>query len=77
MSNHDFSWALQNLWGGLRVRREGWNGKGMHVELVLNEGEMFKDGPMQEFLIMKTADGSYVPWLASQSDLLASDWEAV
>lgn len=24
---------------------------------------------------MKTADNKFVPWLASQTDLLASDWE--
>jgi hypothetical protein len=26
---------------------------------------------------MKTADGKFVPWLASQTDLLANDWEVV
>jgi hypothetical protein len=26
---------------------------------------------------MKTADDGFVPWLASQTDLLASDWEVV
>jgi hypothetical protein len=26
---------------------------------------------------MKTADGQIVPWVCSQSDLLATDWEIV
>ncbi|HVB41871.1 MAG TPA: MW1434 family type I TA system toxin [Streptosporangiaceae bacterium] len=26
---------------------------------------------------MRTADGSCVPWLASQTDVLAEDWEIV
>lgn len=26
---------------------------------------------------MRTADGQIVPWLASQTDLLANDWEQV
>ena len=25
---------------------------------------------------MKTADGKFVPWLASQTDMLAEDWGA-
>jgi hypothetical protein len=28
-------------------------------------------------LIMRTADGSFVAWLASQSDILADDWEVL
>ena len=26
---------------------------------------------------MKTADNKFVPWLASQTDILAEDWESV
>ena len=26
---------------------------------------------------MKTADGGFVPWLASQTDVLAEDWQIV
>jgi len=31
--------------------------------------------PLLPFIAMKTADDKVVPWLASQTDLLASDWE--
>lgn len=27
------------------------------------------------FLYMKTVDDQFVPWLASQTDILANDWE--
>jgi hypothetical protein len=26
-------------------------------------------------VVMRTADGEFVPWLCSQTDLLARDWE--
>ena len=29
---------------------------------------------LQEFIVMKTADDNLVPWLASQTDMLAEDW---
>lgn len=70
----DFGGALLNLRAGNRVTRGGWNGKGMFIELVNNDGQMYKDGKMLPYIVMKTAQGEYVPWLASQTDLLAGDW---
>ena len=32
--------------------------------------------PLRDWIGMKTADDTLVPWLASQTDLLAEDWEA-
>jgi hypothetical protein len=61
-----------------RVARAGWNGKGMWIELVRTEcwstktmGITAKHLP---WIGMKTADDCFVPWLASQTDLLAEDW---
>ncbi len=73
----DFSQALTLLKCGARVMRHGWNGKGMW--LFLAEGGMFKFdgyvmGPLQPHIVMKTADNKFVPWLASQTDILATDW---
>lgn len=34
MENRDFGWALKQLKAGKRVRREGWNGKGMWIALT-------------------------------------------
>lgn len=82
-----FSRALTNIKNGIRMARRGWNGKGMFIFLV--PGSTFKvnrppllgiypEGTEIRYcphIDMKTADGSIVPWLASQSDLLAEDWE--
>ena len=67
----DFSTALQNIKEGARAFRSGWNGKGMFVALAQVTEHSFVTKP---YLYMFTADGERVPWLASQTDLLADDW---
>ena len=81
-----FSHALEAIKSGLKVARAGWNGKGMFVFLV--PGSVFKvnrppllgiypEGTEINYhghIDMKTADGQVVPWLASQTDVLANDW---
>lgn len=56
-------------WSRGRARRAGWNGKSMF--LYYCPGLNSEDG----FVMMRTARGSYIPWLCSQADLLADDWE--
>lgn len=82
----DFGLALQEIKRGNRVARLGWNGKGMFVFLVPGSTFQVNRAPLlgiypegttinyQSHIDMRTADGSIVPWLASQSDLLAEDW---
>lgn len=79
----DFSWALLRLKDGTKVARHGWNGKGMwltlmkiytHTKIQYDESNAFN---LQPFIAMKTVDGTLVPWLASQTDMLADDWEEV
>lgn len=81
----DFGNALSSLTAGKRVAREGWNGKGMHlvyfspvahdmVSLKVYDCEEGTEKPLLPFILMKTADDMYVPWLASQTDILAGDW---
>ena len=65
-----FGTALEHIKSGGFARRRGWNGKGMFVGLRGPEGILTKP-----HLVMKTADDEYVPWLASQTDILADDWE--
>jgi hypothetical protein len=85
-----FESALPLLRLGRRMQRAGWNGKGMYVVLQKGypdgipinantaqaigqpEGTMCRFLP---YLMMKTADGAFVPWLASQTDILADDWQ--
>jgi hypothetical protein len=72
----DFGQALTCLKDGGRVAREGWNGKGMWLELV--EPSCGCPSAMTlPFISMFTACKNYVPWLASQTDILAEDWVRV
>lgn len=65
-------WAVKNMQNGSRVCRRGWNGKGMHLELQRPDTNSKMTLP---YVYMKTAQGDLVPWLCSQTDLLAADWE--
>lgn len=123
-----FSAALELLKTGVRVRRSGWNGKGLWLLLITpaprareddggfvatnalvkipcfegggvsrvrmpddslvnlsewlsgdgindrGEGSRYRLLP---WIGMKTADDCFVPWLASQTDMLSDDWEIV
>ncbi len=83
----DFGIALQGLKDGKRVLRKGWNGKDMFLFLVPGSKFEVNRPPLlgiydagtvinyQPHIDMKTAQGTVVPWLASQSDVLATDWE--
>jgi hypothetical protein len=84
-----FSAALREVKQGQRVARSGWNGKGMFLFLVDGSKFIVNREPLKSILgagtevnycphiDMKTADGKIVPWVASQTDLLASDWVIV
>lgn len=76
----NFGEAIKYLKRGLKVCRQGWNGKGMYLAHVNSyqykvDGEVHKDSLfLSPWIGMKTADGKFVPWLASQTDMLAEDW---
>lgn len=86
-SGGDIGWAVEQMRNELRVRRAGWNGRGMFVFLVpgsrfaVNRAPLlgiYPEGTMIDYhahVDMKTATGEIVPWLCSQTDLLATDWE--
>lgn len=69
-----FGVALNWLKRDLRVCRLGWNGKGMWLELQRPDTHSKMTLP---YIYMKTVDNKYVPWLASQTDVLAEDWMIV
>ena len=69
---HDIGWARHALFEGKRVRRAGWNGRGMWLALQF-PGAV--GGMTLPYVYMYTAQGDLVPWLCSQTDLLATDWE--
>ena len=67
-----FEEALHHIKNGIRVCRNGWNGKGMWIEIQRPDANSKMTLP---YIFMKTADNKLVPWLASQTDILAEDWE--
>lgn len=70
----DFGDALDGIKNQQRVSRSGWNGIGMWIALQVPD----KNSKMSRaYIYMKTVDGQLVPWVASQSDLLAEDWFVV
>lgn len=76
-----FGDAIKFLKRGLKVARKGWNGKGMyleHVDPYMNrQFKLTETDPAGTFLPwigMKTADNGFIPWFASQADMLAEDW---
>jgi hypothetical protein len=71
---NNFGAAIYYLKKGGRVSRSGWNGKGMWLELQVPDENSKMTLP---YIYMFTADGNLVPWLASQSDVLAEDWEII
>jgi hypothetical protein len=66
--------AVETMRNGSAVRRTGWNGKGMWLRLQVPDTHSKMTLP---YVFMQTAQGDYVPWLCSQTDLLATDWEIV
>lgn len=67
----DFGWALSHLRNDKPLARHGWNGKGMAIALQRPDIHSKMNLP---YIFMVTAQGQKVPWLASQSDILANDW---
>lgn len=63
--------AIKEMQNGERVSRAGWNGKGMWLALQVPDEHSKMSLP---YIYMKTADDKLVPWLASQTDILAVDW---
>lgn len=85
-SGLSFGEAIQELKLGHKVARAGWNGKGMFLFLVPGSTFKVNRAPLlgiypegteinyHAHIDMKTADNQIVPWLASQTDMLAEDW---
>lgn len=62
------------LYNGNVCARRGWNGKNMFIELQKPDAHSKMTLP---YVFMHTAQGDKVPWLCSQTDFLAEDWEIV
>ena len=74
---------------GVKAKRAGWNGKGMFIFLVPGSNFVVNRAPLlgiypegteikyHPHVDMKTAEGTVVPWICSQTDMLADDWQLV
>ena len=85
----DFGEALTLLRSGARLARRDWNAADQFVVLQagypdgipinantaratgIPEGTVCRFRP---YLMLRTADGSFVPWAPTVSDVLAEDW---
>jgi hypothetical protein len=88
-SGMNFGKALSSLKLGVKVARAGWNGKNMFIFLVPGSTFKVSRAPLlgiypegteinyHAHIDMKTTDDKIVPWLASQTDVLADDWNVV
>lgn len=83
LNEMNFGQALEQIKSGKTVARKGWNGKGIYIGLIKPKDG---DAMTHDFIYIDTtglqtdnpdAPLSRVPWLASQTDMLAEDWQVV
>jgi hypothetical protein len=74
--NDSFAQVIADLQSASSHRwsRRGWNGPGQFIEIQV-PGQRSKI--TKPYLFINTVQGDRVPWLPSQTDLLASDWYIV
>lgn len=77
----DFGEAIYQLKAGRKVRRSGWNNTEAFLKLQTPDynSKMTLPYIYIEYPIGSKAypQGSRVPWLASQTDILSKDWVVV
>ena len=78
-----FGMAIEKLKEGKKVARWGWNGKGIYLELQVPDEHSKMTLPYIYIVTTNLetdnpdAPKGCVPWLASQTDMLAEDWHTV
>ena len=80
-----FGHAIELLKSGFKLARKSWNGKGMYISYVdqkewnssVLERPWDEDLKPRPWIGIKTVDNEYMPWVPSQSDVLAEDWVLV
>lgn len=77
----NFGEVIEGLRNGWSFARRGWNGKGIYITLQVPDINSKMSLP---YIYITTtsldtdnpdAPKGVVPWLASQTDMLAEDWE--
>ena len=79
----NFGQAIEALKQGSRVARQGWNGKGLSLNLQIPDENSkmtlpyiymeYPSTPASETAPLNHINAK-VPWLASQTDMLSEDW---
>lgn len=84
--NMNFGSAIEAAKSGKRIQRAGWNGKGQYVELATcisytnANGQIVNvnhDAIGSKALAFVGTSGTQLGWVATQSDMLADDWQIV
>lgn len=76
----DFGTVIRMLKAGKMACRKGWNGKGIFIKLQVPDAHSKMSFPYiyidTTSLVTNNPDApkGLVPWLASQTDMLAEDW---
>ena len=74
---NDIGWAVKQMRNGDHVQRSGWNGKDMYIAITAGQPANDRGDVFPPFVFMRTVQNGLVPWLCSQTDLLATDWQVV
>ena len=78
-----FGEAIKYLKRGMKVKRQGWNGKNQYIELASNISYQNAGGEIvncehaaigNKAIAFVGTSGVQMGWLASQADMLADDW---
>ena len=86
VATFSFGEAIKYLKRGLKVKRQGWNGKSQYIELASAisyknpAGEIVNsehDSIGNKAIAFVGTSGVQMGWLASQADMLAEDWVIV
>lgn len=80
----NFGTIIEAVKNGKKAKRNGWNGKNQYIELATcisyknAKGELVNvnhEAIGNEAIAFVGTSGVQLGWLASQSDMLAEDWE--
>ena len=83
LETFSFGTAIELLKTGVKVSREGWNGKNQYIQLATNISYKTMDGEIvncehnnigNKAIAFVGTSGVQMGWLASQADMLAEDW---
>jgi hypothetical protein len=66
--------AIETMRTGSKVARKSWNGPNQWLALQVPDENSKMCKP---YIYISPVDGELVPWVASQTDILANDWYIV